>query len=127
MNESKYFFRKVVYVQQEGTAALVTNFNPIQTNPLEPWMSLIFLMADGLHTIDQLHKHLFLQYNGKAPNDYKKTVESVVNRLVEAEVIGLSEEVMQLPPYLITSFDKQDQKASMKEMLEDGYLTASVD
>ena len=61
MNESKYFFRKIVYVKKDGKAALVIGFEPIKTSLLEPWMSLIFLMADGLHTIEQLHQHLIKQ------------------------------------------------------------------
>jgi len=45
-----------------------------------------------------------------------------MNRLLESEAIGLSEDSMQLPPYLKTPFDKQDQKKSIKLMLKDGYL-----
>lgn len=122
MDESKYFFRKVVYIKQEGKAALVTDFGPVQTSPLEPWMSLIFLMADGMHTIEQLHQQLIQQYQGNVPSDYKRTIESVITRSLEAEIIGLSESSMQLPPYLTTPFDEQVQKESLKMMLEDGYL-----
>ena len=107
---------------QEGKAALVTSFEPTQTTLLEPWMSLIFLMADGMHTIEELKQHLVKQYRGNVPSDYKRTIESVITRLLESEVIGLSENTMQLPAYITTPFDKQDQKESIKMMLEDGYL-----
>lgn len=127
MDNTKYFFRKVVYVKKDGKAALVTNFEPIKTSPLEPWMSLIFLMADGMHTIEQLHQHLLKQYGPDVPNDYLKTVDSVFNRLLESKVVGLSDAKMQLPPYLTSAFDTQDTKESMKSMLEDGYLEAKIE
>ena len=63
-----------------------------------------------MHTIEQLHQYLIQQYRGNVPSDYKRTVDSVINRL-ESEVIGLSEGAMQLPPYLSTPFDKQVQKS----------------
>jgi len=110
------------YTEQEGKASLVTDFEPIQTTPLEPWMSLVFLMADGEHTIEQLYQQLTRQYKGNAPSDFETTVESVINRLIETDAIGLSEKSMSLPPYLTTPFNKQDQKKSLKMMLKDGYL-----
>lgn len=122
MNESKYFFRKIAYIQNGQEVSLVTGFEPIETSPMEPWMSLVFLMADGVHTVEQMHQNLTLRYQGNIPSDYQKTVNSVLNRLLESEAIGLCDEAMNLPPYLKTSFDKQDQKKSMKMMLKDGYL-----
>jgi hypothetical protein len=89
-------------------------------------MSLIFLMADGKHTLEQLHQHLAKQYKGNIPNDFKPTIESVITRLLESEVVGLSESSTNLPSYLATPFDKQDQKESLKMMLEDGYLKFDI-
>lgn len=122
MDESKYFFRKVVYTNKDGKTELIIGFEPIKTSPLEPWMSLVFLLADGLHTIEQLHEHIANLYKGNVPTDYKRTIDSVIKRLLESEVIGTSEKTMQLPPYLLTPFDEQVKKDSLKVMLEDGYL-----
>ncbi len=63
----------------------------MQTAPLGPWMALIFLMADGQNTIEEIHSHLAKQYRGNIPSDYKRTVDSVLKRLLESKVIGLSE------------------------------------
>lgn len=122
MDKSKFFFRKAVYTEAEGKAELVTDFEPTKTTPLDPWMSLVFLMADGEHTLGQLYQQLEKQYKGNIPSGFEKTVESVVNRLMESQAVGLSEKSMQLPPYISTPFNKQDQKKSLKMMLKDGYL-----
>lgn len=122
MDHKKYFTRKLVYTNKENKIALIVSFDPPTAQALDPWLGTVVALADGKHTIEQLIGHLSSKYTLGAPGDLQQTIESIVNRLVEADVIQLSSEAQTLPLYLSTPFEKQDYQLSMEQMLKDKHI-----
>ena len=122
VDKSKYFHRTVVYTKQKDQVVLVDMHDAKPTPALDPWLGKVYLLADGQHTIQNLVDFISKYYEGTPPKDLLLTIDSVIGRLLEAEIIGLSDAPVNLPYYLATSADKQDPKLATKLMLEDGYM-----
>ena len=122
MNKKQFFYRIVVYTKQEKEVSVVDIENPENKVLLEPWLSQVFLLADGQHTILELSNYLKKFYD-TPPENFEETLESAVNRLIESKVITLSDKKVSLPYYLASPIDTQDQEKSRRLMHEDGYYT----
>lgn len=96
------------------------------TQPLEPWLGRVFLLADGSHTVQQLIDLLIGHYGGNPPPTLAKTVDSVIERLHDSKVIALSNEPVTLPYYLTLPADELDKERANRLMLEDGFEQGSL-
>ena len=95
MDKSQYFYRIAVFSMQEDKVSLLdANHLSAKTPPLEPWLGLVVSLADGHHTIQQLIEHLAGQYDGTPPRDLERTIESVIERLTETDVIKLADQAV---------------------------------
>ena len=122
MDKNKYFYRTVVFAKQEDKVRLVDLHNPEkETPPLESWLGLVVSLADGQHTIQQLLDYLTDHYGGKPPGNLEETIESVMVRLTETEVIRLVDDAYALPYYLSRSADRLDIDMAKQAMADDGY------
>ena len=122
MDKSKYFFRTVVFSKLNKQVSLVDLYYPEEkTPPLDSWLGVIVLLADGQHTIAQLIEHMTAQYKGAPPDNLEKTIESAMQRLIETEVVRLSENPIDLPYYLSTPAEKLDIDMAKSLMEKDGY------
>ncbi|GMR21502.1 MAG: hypothetical protein BMS9Abin36_2103 [Gammaproteobacteria bacterium] len=92
-----------------------------ETPPLESWLGLVVALADGQHTIQQLLDYMTDHYGGKPPENLEKTIESVIGRLTETDVIKLADEAFNLPYYLSRSADKLNIEMAKQVMADDGY------
>jgi len=92
-----------------------------EVSPLEPWLGLVVSLADGQHTIQQLLDYMTDHYKGEPPENLEATIESVIGRLTETEVIKLADETFELPYYLSRSADKLDIETAKRVMADDGY------
>lgn len=122
MDKSKYFSRTKVYTKQEDKVALLDKEDLNKTIPLEPWLSLVFSLADGRHTIGELIVHLESRYGGQPPADLHKTIASVIDRLLNMDALQLSDEAILLPYYLELPHEDQDIEKAREFMLQDGYI-----
>ncbi len=122
MDKNKYFYRTVVFAKQGDKVMLVDLHNPEkETPPLESWLGLVVSLADGQHTIQQLLDYLTDHYGGKPPGNIEETIESVMGRLTETEVIKLVDDAYTLPYYLSRSADRLDIDMAKQAMADDGY------
>ena len=101
---------------------MLDRFKGNQKVPLEPWLGLVVSLADGQHTIGELVLHIARSYMGHPPDDLETTIESVVERLIESEVIKLSDKKVELPYYLSIPEEEQNSEKAKKQMLKDGYI-----
>ncbi|GMR07266.1 MAG: hypothetical protein BMS9Abin26_0268 [Gammaproteobacteria bacterium] len=92
-----------------------------ETPPLESWLGVVVSLADGQHTIQQLLDYMSEHYGGKPPDNLEETIESVIKRLTQGEVIKLADEAFKLPYYLSRSADKLDIEMAKQAMADDGY------
>jgi hypothetical protein len=124
MDKSQYFYRNAVFSMQEDDKVSLIDANHLdaKTPPLEPWLSLVVSLADGQHTIQQLIEHLAGQYEGTSPRELERTIESVMERLTETDVIKLADQAVMLPYYLSLPVEKLDMEMAKRLMADDGYL-----
>ena len=122
MDKSKYFFRIALYSIQNELVSLIDLANkdkePVE---LEPWLGVIVALADGQHTIAELLEHLASRYDGSAPAELEKTVESVLERLEGSTVLKLADEKVTLPYYLSQPIESLDMERAKKLMQEDNF------
>ena len=128
MDKSQYFYRNAVFSMQEDDKVSLIDANHLdaKTPPLEPWLSLVVSLADGQHTIQQLIEHLAGQYDGTPPLELERTIESVIDRLTETDVIKLADHAVMLPYYLSLPVEKLDMEMAKRFMSEDGYLQSNT-
>lgn len=122
MDKAKYFYRLLVYTRDGDKVFVLDRFKGNEKVPLEPWLGIVVSLADGQHTLGELVTHLANRYMGNPPVDLEQTIASVVDRLVESEVIKLSDKPITLPYYLAFPVEEQNAEAARKEMVKDGYI-----
>ncbi len=123
MDKSQYFYRIAFFSMQEDKVSLLdANDLSAKTPPLDPWLGVVVSLADGQHTIQQLIEHMAGQYGGAPPQELERTIESVIERLTETEVIKLAEQAVILPPYLLLPAEKLDMEKARQLMIDDGYF-----
>ncbi|HJN77029.1 MAG TPA: hypothetical protein QGF58_24105 [Myxococcota bacterium] len=122
---SKFFARTVVYTKRDDRVLLVDMHDASTTQSLEPWLGRILLLADGSHTVQELIDFVGRQYPSPPPN-LAATIDSVIDRLCEANAIALTERPVELPYYLALPADQQDPELANRLMLEDGFQQGQV-
>jgi len=124
--EHAHFFKRIAVYKVEGDDVSIVD---VQANnvltPLDPWMARVVLLADGQHTIAQLIQHMSNQYPDGAPENLVETIESVITRLTESDVVELTARPSLLPYYIRLPIDEQDPKEATQLMLKDGFIQSS--
>lgn len=123
LEHAYYFKRNTVYKVDGDDISVVDVKDNNNLTALDPWMARIVLLADGQHTIDQLIQHMIAQYPDGAPSNLMETIESVITRLTESEVIELTMRPSLLPYYLRLPMDEQDPKQATEMMIRDGFIS----
>ena len=123
MEHAYYFKRNTVYKVDGDEISIVDVKSSNTLTTLDPWMSRIVLLADGQHTLDQLIQYMTAQYPDGAPSNLVETIDSVVTRLTESEVIELTMRPSLLPYYLRLPIDEQDPKEATAMMIKDGFIS----
>ncbi len=101
---------------------LVDKHDPEKTIPIEPWLGRVISLADGKHTIAELLDHVESSYKGLPPADLEKTLESVIDRLVNSQALQLADEAVTLPYYLTLPKEVLDAEKANKLMVKDGFI-----
>jgi len=76
-------------------------------------------LADGQHTVEELYNLLSHKYKENPPANLKETIHSVLDRLVEANFIVLTDEKTELPYYLSMAYEYLDIEKAKKLLNED--------
>ncbi|MDH5357584.1 MAG: hypothetical protein OEY48_02505 [Gammaproteobacteria bacterium] len=124
MEHAHYFKRNTVYKIDDDNISVVDVQKNNTVTPLDPWMAVVVSLADGQHTIDQLIQYMADQYPDGAPDNLVETIESVISRLTDSDVIELTARPSLLPYYLRVPIDEQDPEKATELMLEDGFIQA---
>ena len=122
MDHAQYFKRNTVYKVEDDTVSLVDVHENNTVTPLDPWMGTVVSLADGQHTVAQLIQYMAGQYPNGAPENLGDTIESVIKRLSETDVITLTPEPTALPYYLNQPMEDQNAKVATKLRANDGFL-----
>ena len=122
MEHAHYFKRNTVYKVEGENISVVNVQENNDLTQLDPWMAMVVPLADGQHTIDQLIQHMTGLYPDGTPDNLIETIESVISRLTESEVIELTARPSLLPYYLRIPIDEQDPKQATEMMINDGFI-----
>ncbi len=120
MDKSQYFYRTVVFTRKAGIVALADINNPQESTKLEEWFGVVISLADGKHTLQELISFMAQQYPQK-PERLEDTIESVIERLLEGNMVKLSKDAVELPYYLDAPIEQLDIEKAQKLIKEDGY------
>ena len=71
--------------------------NPNMHAPLDEWLGTVVSLADGQHTITDLIAYLGSQYPAGPPDNLGQTIESIIERLVEAQAVLLADTAIVSP------------------------------
>ncbi|MEN8168369.1 MAG: hypothetical protein ABFR65_12965, partial [Pseudomonadota bacterium] len=121
MERKKYFYRILAFTRLGGEVALIDKSDPAETIPLESWLGTVISLADGQHSIEELIDYLRGQYGSNVPAELERTVESVIERLIESQALMLSDESNVLPYHLSKPLEELDPNEAKLSMAEGGY------
>jgi len=126
MNNSQYFYRTVVFTQQDKQVFLADIEQPDKISPLEGWMGIVISLADGQHTIEELLAYLSQRYP-EPPSNLEETLHSVIERLAEGKLLNLCDEKVSLPYYLASPIEQLDLDKARELMQQDGYKNQAAE
>ena len=124
MINEQYFYRTAIFTRRDNQIALADINQPEQVTPLDDWLGTVISLADGHHSIQQLIDYVSSQYT-ESPANLQQTLHSVIERLLEGKLIGLSDSVVNLPYYLAEPIEDLDLKVARTQIEEDSF-NASV-
>ncbi len=120
MNNSQYFYRTVVFTRKDNQIALADIYQPSKVSPLEDWLGTVVSLADGGHTIQELIDYMASRYPSP-PENLEGTLHSVIERLIEGDLIKLSDTKITLPYYLASPIEELDLDKAREQIHADGY------
>lgn len=120
MNNDSYFYRTVVISRRDQQVALADINNPEKITPLDEWLGTVISLADGAHTINEMMTYMRSRYP-QPPQNLEETLQSVVERLLEGNLIALSEKTVKLPYYLAEPIELLDLDKARDLIREDGH------
>lgn len=123
MDNSQYFYRTVVFTRKDNRIGLADIDQPGNITPLDDWLGTVVSLADGSHTIQELIDYMAAQYP-EPPANLADTLHSVLERLLEGELVKLDESPVTLPYYLAEPIEELDLEQARQKIAEDGYSTA---
>jgi hypothetical protein len=94
------YFSRAARFDRLGEKIVAVDPSAPRVITMDPWPELVFQMADGQHTIDQLRGHLASQYEKGAPAGLDEQVNSIVRDLERERLIRLHPQPATLPFYL---------------------------
>lgn len=122
MDTNQFFYRNAIFSKQGKSIFLIDFDNPDKKQQeLEPWFGVVFQLADGQHTLEQLYQYIAMQYNGDTPQNLSDTLKSVVDRMIEGKLIVLTKEATALPYYLSMPYEMLDIEKAKKELSKDRF------
>lgn len=122
MNNDSYFHRTVVISRRDQQVALADINNPEKITPLDEWLGTVISLADGAHTVNEMMSYMRSRYP-EPPQNLEETLQSVVERLLEGNLIALSETAVTLPYYLAEPIELLDLDKARDLIREDGHIT----
>ena len=120
MNTKQYLYRNVIFSKQGNTISLIDIHHPDNNKEkLDPWFGMVLQLADGQHTIEQLHQYISSLYNGSPQENLQKTIHSVIQLMSNSRLIVITEEKTELPYYLSLPYEMLDIEKAKDLLKED--------
>lgn len=115
------YFSRAARFDRVGDKIVAVDPNAPRMITMDPWPELVFQMADGQHTVDQLRADLVSKYDKGAPAGLNEQVASIVRDLERERLIRLHAQPTTLQFYLAKPVAEQDPEEARKAMERDGF------
>lgn len=120
MNTEQYFYRNVIFSREGNKVSIVDIDNPSnKREEMEPWFGIVFQLADGQHTIEELYNLLCQKYTAGPPPDLMRTLQSIIERMAAAKLLVLTDVKTELPYYLSMPYELMDLEKAKEELAAD--------
>ena len=120
--DSKYFIRNVTFSMLKEQVVLHERDRP-QMTTVDEWPQLVFLSADGEHTVAEFIAQVGRQYSGGAPKGLSEQTRQVIRDLATHGYVAVLSKPKKLPYYLSMPMEQQDPVRSKQLMEADGFIT----
>jgi hypothetical protein len=99
------------FEESENRLFVVDRYSP-RLITLDPWLELLFGMADGKHSVSEMIEALKKGYES-APDGLADLVFDVLSRLVNEKMVELRDSASELPYYLAIPVHQQDHNRAL--------------
>jgi hypothetical protein len=89
---------------------------------MEPWHEVVFMAADGEHTVDEFVKHMAAQYEGGEPNGLRQQIHSIIRTLIDEGILRIHESLQALPQYFAEEYFAKNAGIRKQQMQADGLI-----
>lgn len=122
--KDKYFIRQSVWDWLDRDTIQIIDKNAPRMVTMDPWPQIVYLGATGRKTISQFVYEMAGKYGRSQtiPENLDLTVLDTIDRLMNEELIRLSNEQETLPYYIDLPKSKQDKEKAEKMMISDNYI-----
>jgi len=120
----RYFSRAATWQHLDGRLLIHDSFSPKAPRmvTMEPWHEVVFMRADGEHTIAEFVAHMGSQYESGTPAGLEAQIHGIINELVNEGLLRLHDERKALPPYFADEYTKIPAEMRKAQMEADGLL-----
>ena len=119
--DAQFFARNVTYEMMGDQVVLLGHDGPTMTT-VDEWGQLVFLAADGEHTVGELIAHLATKYPGGVPRELPEQVRHVVREMAKTGLLALRSSKAPLAYYFSMPMKQQDVQRSKRLMEADGFI-----
>lgn len=119
--DALYFIRNTRYVMMKERLVLVERDRAGMVT-VDEWPQLVYLSADGEHTVGEFISVLGKQYASGMPQGFEAQTRQVIRDLASRGYIALLPTKKQLPYYLSMPVEQQDKEKAKTLTEADGFI-----
>jgi hypothetical protein len=123
MND-KYFSRTACWHRLEDRLVVHDSFSQFAPRmiTMEPWHEVVFMAADGEHTVDQFITHMASQYEEGEPAGLRKQIYDILRTLADEQILSIHDRPVPLPAYFAEEYFESDADTRKQQMQADGLI-----
>jgi hypothetical protein len=122
--DSQYFSRCATWSRLDDQIVVHDSVSPQAPRmiTMDPWPQMVFMAADGVHTVDEFVEHMGNQYEGGPPDGLREQIHAILDELVGEGIVKLHDEPEALPPFIAEEYFEKTPEVRKQEMIEHGVI-----
>ena len=122
--DDQYFSRAATWFRMGDRLTVNDAFSPKAPRviTMEPWHAVVFMAADGQHSIDEFVRHMGAKYEGGIPAGLRAQIHGIINELAAEGILHIHDVAMPLPPHFAEDHFAQPPEVRKAQMEADGLI-----
>lgn len=122
--DDQYFSRAATWSRVKDRLLVHDSFSPKAPRmvTMEPWHEVVFMAADGQHTVDEFVRHMGSEYEGGMPPGLREQIHGIINELAGEGIVRIHDQPKPLPPYFAEEYFQQPPDVRKAQMEADGLI-----